>query len=57
MNETLNTTNPIKECKHKWIPNGMISKTITSTSGSVDCYIIISSCVCENCGEIKTKIN
>jgi len=39
-----------KECKHKWIPNGMIIKTSYEKGEEV-----IISIICEKCGKIKIK--
>ena len=48
--EVKNTTQKKEVCKHKWLPNGVITTT--------DRYmfdVIISSCVCEKCGKMETK--
>lgn len=51
-----------RECKHKWLPNGTVTKITNEVTKStargtpieiIETTWIVSSTVCEKCGEIK----
>ena len=48
-----------EKCKHKWLPNGIIKREVWSYDSGYGNRkygeIVIASCVCEKCGEIKIK--
>ena len=46
-----------KECEHKWIPNGIVKREIWNSEGwhfKIG-EVVMASCICEKCGEIKIK--
>ena len=44
----------IKQCKHKWLPNGIIKRGVWRTGYLLD-EEVFASCICEKCGEIKIQ--
>lgn len=46
-----------EQCKHKWIPNGMVTKEVWEclSSNAKIGEKVYASAICEKCGEIKIK--
>lgn len=60
--ESINRDNNMKEdkkqCKHKWLPNGITTREIWHASQYMQYKCgetIFASAICEKCGEIKIK--